>query len=75
MITRYDPQTHDATFAPDPDGLWVQWEDVRALVDEAISYFNQDDYVGGMKALLTIVDREERDQQGEFHPGRGRGTF
>ena len=59
MITRYDPQIDDATFAPDPDGQWVQWEDVRALIDQAISHFNQDDHVGGMEALRTIVDRRE----------------
>ncbi len=59
MITRYDPQTHGATFAPDPDGPWVQWEDVRALVDEPISHFNQDDYVGGLRALRIIIDRGE----------------
>ena len=59
MITRYDPETQGATFAPDPDGPWVQWEDVRALVDEAISRFNQDDHVGGMMILRIIVDRTE----------------
>ena len=59
MIMRYDLQINGATFAPDPDGQWVQWEGVRALIDQAISHFNQDDQVAGMDALRTIVDRKE----------------